>query len=151
MSVLIQGDQLRTILEGVKVDRATALPAAGSLFTITGGRVLIKAIVGKVTTAVTVADAGTKLVYNPTATGASVDLCAVLDLGTTDSAVGAYLTITGVVANAMRSTLLYATGRQAELILETGAIELSTGATDGSIAWTVLYVPLDNGASVVAA
>jgi hypothetical protein len=76
MSTIIQGDQLRTLMFGTTVSKAYTPLAVETktLFTITGGKVLITSIVGEVTTAITVAGTS-KLQANPT-TGATGDLCA---------------------------------------------------------------------------
>lgn len=141
---------------GFRVDRATAaLPQTtdGALFTISGGRILLTSIVGEVTTVIQTQANNTKLKFNPDATGADQDLCAVLDISA--DPVGELYTIDGTVGNAMRSDLLiglnslYGAGG---LILSEGAIELDCAASNtGSVAWTLTYLPIDDGAAVVAA
>lgn len=140
---------------GQRVSRATEALADGetTLFTVAGGRALIVGLVGEVTTAVTVANEA-KLVFDPTATGADQDMCAVLDIGTTDSPVGSLLTISGTVGDAMRIDLLIGNPMLTNpLLVSEGEIHLNNAGTsvDGAIAWTVIYVPLDDGATVVAA
>jgi len=135
---------------GFRVDRDTeALPQTtdGALFTISGGRVLLVSIVGEVTTVVQTQANNTKLKFNPTATGADQDLCAVLDISA--DPVGEIYTITGIVANAMRSDLLIGQGMTNPLILSEGAIELDCAASNtGSVQWSMWYYPLDDGATV---
>lgn len=153
MSVLIQGDQLRSVLFGTRV-AATSYSLAvetHSLFTVAGGRVAITALWGDVTTAITVANT-VKLQANPT-TGATGDLCAATDIGTTDTPAGDLLTITGVAADSMQRGVGFGAGfKQSPLIVCAGTIEqvTATGA-DGVVAWYLTYVPLDNGATVTAA
>jgi len=154
MTVIIQGNELRAIALGVKVDRAAAaLPASTdeALFTITGGRVLLVALVGEVTTVIQTQANNTKVKLNPTATGADQDLCAVLDI--TADAVGEQYTITGAVGDAMDSDLLIATPKLATpLLLSEGDIELDCAATNtGLVAWSLIYLAFDDGASVAAA
>ncbi|NGO68524.1 hypothetical protein [Streptomyces boncukensis] len=154
MSVIIQGDQVRTITQGILVSRATAtLPQStdGSLFTVSGGRVLLLGLVGEVTTVIQTQVNNTKLKLNPTATGADQDLCAALDISA--DAVGELYTISGTVGDAMRSDLLIGNPLlAAPLVLSEGDIELDCAASNtGSVAWDLLYTPLDNGASVVSA
>ena len=101
MSVIIQGPQIRQILLGTKVDRATAnLPQTtqSALFTVTGGRILVTSIVGEVTTVIQNQANNTKLVANPT-TGTDVDLCAVLSI--TAKEVGTLFGITGLFSDAL--------------------------------------------------
>ena len=153
MSVLIQGDQIRAVLFGVKVDRATAaLPATatGALFNVTGGRILLTNIVGEVTTAIQAQANAIKLVATPT-TGSVNDLSAAVESNAL--AVGGLLSITGLAADAMvKSTGGGVSGLRNPIIVAIGAIGLNTAATNtGSIKWSMTYVPIDNGASVAAA
>ena len=138
---------------GFRVDRATAaLPQTTdeALFTISGGRVLMTQIIGEVTTVIETQANNTKLKFNPTATGADQDLCAVLSI--TADPVGELYTITGVVADAMKSDLLIGQGMTNPLILSEGDIELDCATSNtGSVAWSIFYLPIDDGAQVVAA
>ena len=135
-----------------KVSRATdTLPATAdeALFTITGGRVKLMQIVGEVTTVIQTQANNTKLKFNPTATGADTDLCAVLNISA--DAVGTLYGITGTVADAMIDGLLQVKGQVATIILSEGDIELDCAATNtGSVKWDVWYIPLDEGATVTA-
>ena len=156
MSVIIQGDELRTLLLGRRVSRATAaLPQTTdeALFTIAGGQVLLTSLVGEVTTVIQTQANNTKLKFNPDATGADQDLCAVLSI--TADAVGELYTISGTVGDAMRSDLLIGLNSlfgAGGMVLSEGAIELDCAASNtGSVKWDLTYIPLDDGASVVAA
>jgi hypothetical protein len=149
----IAGKQLRRLLFGIKVDRATAtLPqtTAGALFTIAGGRVLLTSIVGEVTTVIQTQANNTKLTANPT-TGTSVDICAALDI-TADEA-GCLYGITGLFSDALLgsdagATVLPRNG----VVLPIGTLDLDCAASNtGSVKWSITYVPLDDGASVTAA
>lgn len=154
MTAIIQGAELRAIRYGVLVERATAtLPQStdGSLFTITGGRIIVTSIVGEVTTAIQNQLCNTKLKFNPSATGADQDLCAVLDIA--NDPVGEVYTLSGGVGDAMRSDLLIGNPILATpLLLSEGAIELDCSASNtGSVAWAITYVPYDGAASVAVA
>jgi len=156
MTTMIQGDEVRAIAGGIFVSRATAtLPQTGaeSLFTITGGGVHVVSLIGEVTTVIETQINATKLVFNPTATGASTDLCATLDI--TADAVGTFYSLTGTAATAMTAglqCLVSSLQLASPLYLEPGAIELDCGASNtGSVAWKLLYYPYDNGAAIVAA
>ena len=133
-----------------RISRATAaLPqtTAEALFTITGGRVLLANIVGEVTTVIQTQTDNTKLVFNPTETGASTDICAVLNI--TAKAVGTLLSITGTVATALQSGLWLTTTMATPLILSEGTIDLDCAASNtGSVKWDIYYLPLDDGAVV---
>lgn len=138
---------------GFKVSRAAAsLPAstAGALFTISGGRVAIFAIVGEVTTAIQNQANNTKLTANPT-TGASVDICAALDID--NDAILSLYSITGTFTDALQGGAPGAVALQAKpFIVPEGTIDLDCAATNtGAIKWDLWYMPIDEGAAVVAA
>jgi hypothetical protein len=146
----------RVLTTGIRIDRATdTLPATGdeAIFSIAGGRVWIIDIVGEVTTAIQNQTCNLKLKFNPTATGADTDICANLDID--NDAVGTLYGITGDFSDAMLPGLLALEAPSLlsrPILLSEGAIEIETGATNtGSVAWSVVYVPFDTGASIEAA
>ena len=151
MTTMISGSQLRTVLLGNRVSKATGTLTAAtvSLFTVTGGKVLITSIVGQVTTAITVANSY-KLQANPT-TGTVADLVAATDIGTTDTPVGSLLGFTGVAADSITQGPGAVPTLQRPIAVNTGGIEHVSAGTDGAITWTLTYVPLDDGAAVAAA
>jgi hypothetical protein len=153
MSTIIQGDQLRTLLYGQRVERATAaLPQTtqSALFTVSGGRVLLTSIVGEVTTAIQNQANNTKLVANPT-TGTDVDICAVLNVAADE--VGCLYGITGLFSDALVGANAGAgVVPRNPVVLPIGTLDLSCAASNtGSVKWAITYIPLDNGASVAAA
>jgi hypothetical protein len=155
MSVIIQGPQIRQILLGTKVDRATAtLPqtAQGSIFTVAGGRILLTGLVGEVTTATGATATTLKVTSNPT-TGTDVDLTSATAV--TSKEIGSQFTLPAtsgsglVVANGGGGGQLPAHN---PYIVPVGTIDLVTSASDtGSVKWSLTYVPLDDGATVTAA
>jgi hypothetical protein len=159
MSVILQGDQLRTILLGSAVSKATGTVANGttSLFTITSGRVVVTSIIGRVTTAIGATASNLKLVYNPTAAGTSFDLCTATAIET--DAVEQTYSIDGSVNTVGAVNVTGTVGQNASAIfskpyiLQAGAIEqnLSADPVGGAITWTVTYYPYDNGATLAAA
>lgn len=117
------------------------------LFTIAGGLVAVTFIVGRVTTAITVANTY-KLQHNPTA-GTTKDLCAAADIGSTDTVLGEVFVLTGLASDAIA---IGSKGVKAPVtLLETGDIERVSSGTDGVIKWYVGWVPVDDGATLVAA
>lgn len=153
MSVIIQGSQVRQIELGFRVARSTGTLAATTvpIFTVAGGQVLVTSCYGIVTTTVTVANSY-RLQFNPTAAAvATADLFAATDIGTTDSPAGSLLLFDGT----RTSTLLIGAGTKGfavpGLVLQPGQIESVSAGTDGVINWVLTYVPLDDGATVVAA
>ena len=134
------------------VERATAvLPASTQTpyFTVSG-RVLITQIVGEVTVVFDGTANDIKLIANPTV-GADVDLCVALTV--TGDAEGSIYNITGTLTDALVVATSGAVISQASAVLVTaGTIDLHTTATDttGSTKWTVHYIPLDEGSTVVS-
>ena len=153
MSVYGDKDVYTGSVLGIKVERPLAtLPAttATAYFTVAGGRVLITGLVGEVTTVIQTQANNTKWVANPT-TGTSVDMCAVLDISADEA--GCLYGITGTPANAMVGTnagltTMMATG----IVVNIGTLDLDCAATNtGATKWTLFYVPIDTGATVVIA
>ena len=151
MSVLVPGSDVRTLNFGERASKSTGTLAASTvaLFTVAGGRVALTSIYGIVTTAITVANSY-KLQHNPTA-GTTVDLCAASDIGTTDTPAGDLLSFTGDAGGSYLSTGGAVETLRAPIVLAVGQIESVSSGTDGAITWVVTWVPLDDGASLVAA
>lgn len=153
MSVYNEGAAITRAVKGLRVDRATAaLPAttAEALFTVTGGRVAITQILGEVTTVIETQANDTKLTATPTV-GTAVDICAALDI-TADEA-GALYGITGLNSDALIGLNAgLVPGQLRDVIVNAGTIDLACAATNtGAVKWSVLYYPIDDGATVVAA
>lgn len=156
MSIIIQGSQLRTLNLGTQVTKSTGTLAATTvaLFTIAGGECLITSMYGKVTTSVTVANTY-YLQLNPTA-GDTAQICTSLDIGTTDTLAGSLLTFGASTATAppklmSASTAAGGYGQALSTVVTTGQIEHVSTGTDGVISWYLTYIPLTDGATIVAA
>lgn len=151
MSVLVQGSELRTLNYGERAEKSTGTLAATTvaLFTVAGGRVAITSMYGIVTTAVTVANSY-KLQFNPT-TGTTTDLFAASDIGATDTPVGDLLSFTGDLTGAFLTRGGAVETLRAPIVVSIGQVESVSAGTDGVINWVVTWVPLDLGASLVAA
>lgn len=151
MSTLIQGNELRVLNYGRRASKPTGTLAATTvaLFTVAGGQVALTSIYGIVTTAITVANSY-KLQHNPT-TGTTVDLFAAADIGTTDTAAGELLGFTGDSGGSTLSIGGAVETLRAPIVLSVGQIESVSAGTDGAITWVVSWVPLDDGATLVAA
>ena len=146
-------ESIRLLLKGSRVDRATAaLPqtTASAIFTVTGGRVCITEILGEVTTIIQNQANNTKLTANPT-TGTDVDICAVLNIAA--DGVGTLYGITGTASDALVGVNAGAVPEQAKgVIVNTGTIDLNCAASNtGAVKWTIMYYPIDVGASITAA
>lgn len=151
MSTKIQGTQVRSLVLGTRVAKATGTLAAATtaLFTVAGGKVLVTSIVGEVTTAITVANSY-KLQHNPT-TGTTKDLCAATDIGTTDTPAGNLLGFQGLTGDSILTGPGAVPTIKQPLVLTAGSVEQVSAGTDGEITWVLTYVPLDDGATVTAA
>lgn len=155
MTTLIQNKDIRTLAAGLAVSRAAAaLPqtAQSAIFTITGGRILVVALVGEVTTAVQAQATTVQLIGTPTS-GTAVNLTNATgdvngkEIGSTVT-LPATLGGTAAVNNAGGNITPSATW----LLLRPGTIDFKTGASStGQMKWDLLYIPLDTGASVAAA
>jgi hypothetical protein len=157
MSSILQGVQMRNLVLGsAPVLKSTGTLAATtiSLFTIAGGEVLVTGLWGKVTTAITVANSY-KLQLNPT-TGDTGDLCAATDIGTNDSAAGSLLTFSLATTTAPPKLIAGSASGGGycgplRAVVTTGDIESVSAGTDGVISWYCTWVPLTEGATLVAA
>ncbi len=150
MSVIIQAPQLRTLLLGNRITKSTGTLAATTvaLFTVAGGEALVVSLYGLVTTSITVAN---KLQHNPT-TGDTQDLCAATDVGSTDTLAGSVLQF-GLGTTTAPPKLISVGYGTALLnsVVTTGQIESVSAGTDGVITWCLTWIPMVDGATIVAA
>lgn len=141
----------KSTLGSLPVRKSTGTLAATTvpLFTVAVGEVLITALWGRVTTSITVANSY-KLQVNPT-TGDTQDLCAATDIGTTDTLAGTLLTF-GLGANTLPKKLMsIGYSEPLRAVVPIGQIESVSAGTDGVILWQATWVPLVEGATLVAA
>lgn len=153
MATMVPGAALRTVEYGYRVNRATAtLPATatGSIFTVSGGKVLVTSLIGEVTTNIQAQANAVKLVATPT-TGSVNDLSATVDVN--GLAAGGLLALTGLAGDVLvKSTGGGISNLRNPVVVAIGNIGVNTAATNtGSVKWVITYVPLDDGAQVVAA
>lgn len=154
MSQNAKGSAYRQMRFGLKVERPTAIvpqTATASIFSVSG-RIIITGIVGLVTAAGTATDPLLKLRSLPTV-GSVADLSAATATTLVSPAIGTIISIDG------NPTVIAAISTGAGQILDSsgivvpaGAVQLTTGASNTTlaIAWTLLWVPLDDGAAVAA-
>jgi len=153
MSVYTPPSTFTYLRYGERVNKTAAtLPASTlqPLFTVTGGRIILTRIFGEVTTVIQTQANAAKLVSTPTA-GTAVDLCVAADI--TAREVGARLAITGVAGASLVIGNAGAVAIQAvELIIPAGSIGFHCAATNtGATKWSMWYIPIDDGATVVSA
>lgn len=157
MSVLLQGSQMRQVLAGFKVSRAGAtIPqtAAQNIFSVTVGRILLTGLVGQVTTVIGSTATTVSIGYTPTAgTAAAAGLASAVAITSSEVGVRLGLPLTAggalvVGANAGTSVQIAA---HAPYVLVPGTLTYTTSAsTTGALQWDLLYIPLDDGATVAA-
>lgn len=150
MSDYIAGKALRKLQYGIKVDKAAAALAAAAttLFTVSGGRVLMTGFIGTITAA---SGANSCTWAHAPTTGTAQPIAAALDIN--PALVGDNITITGI-ASAAATYNASATGLPMmanPVILSIGNLQITPAAADGSMSWTMFYIPIDDGASVASA
>lgn len=138
---------------GFQTDRATAaLPQTtqSAIFTVTVGRIAVFGLIGEVTTVIQTQANNLSVVANPT-TGTDVALCAVLNVSADE--VGTLYGITGVFSDAMVGANAGATILcDRPIVVPIGTIDLLASASNtGSVKWKLLWLPIDDGATVAAA
>lgn len=156
MTVIINGSNLRSIGLGTRVEKTQALSAATlPIFTIAGGEVLITSFYLKATVTIAAAGGTLALQSNPTTGDTAASIVTATDLGTSDAVAG---TIIGVreeaVADASLVPYRFAENGVAltNLVVTTGQLELvGASSIDGTVLAVVTYVPLTDGATLVAA
>jgi len=153
MTAMVQGTQLRTLLLGsAPVSKASGAITGNPttpLFTIAGGEVLITALWLKVTTSITT-DSGTIAIQNDPTTGDTIVLVTATDLGTTDTVVG---TVVGLDRGTTAASKFLRGGRtDLCAIATTGTVDLVGAASaNGAVTVYVTWIPLTDGATLVAA
>lgn len=134
---------------------AAVLPqtATQNIFTISGGRVMVMALIGEVTTVFTATATNLKVTSTPT-TGTAVDIAS--NLAVASFELGAIL----IVEGDQTALIGTATGAGAApalnalpFVIPIGVIKIETSANNvtGATKWDIWYFPLDDGASVVSA
>lgn len=136
---------------GQRVRRPAAIYVIGAdnLFTIAGGNILITALYAEVVAAITVASTG-QLTINPTAAGPAVNLDDGLGLYT--GVVGSIFLVPMDVAFPVTNALaIAAPAWPYNYICPPGTIDFTVAAfdTDGTLEWTLFYIPLDPETTVV--
>jgi len=139
-------DRVADINIGMRVDRATSLVRDKSLFRVKGGRVLLTCLHGYVTTAMHATTQNVKIQHDAT-NGAATDICA--NTAFKSLAQFTHLSISGDKTDAFNTSTSAVEAMAYPVILGVGDIKLVRGQNvDGSLSWSVWYVPLDDGASI---
>lgn len=158
MGNFIQGTQQRALLFGNQVSKLAQTPpnsgSSATLFTVSGGAVLVTMLAGKVSTVLSGTTGAIALGQTPTggaAATAGIATAGVVGgaaVGTWVSAVPLSTGLPGAVqANTLAGT---AVGIGLPIIVNAGIITVTTSVATmtGAIDWYLMYVPLNDGASV---
>lgn len=157
MSVLIQGYQLRELAFGTRVTKAAgSLPqtTTATLFTVTGGNVIVTSLIGEVTTLIQSSDPVVTIGCGTPTIGGTLDVDGIATSTTLASAeVGTLVTVQpssglagALVVGSLAGAAIYL---PTPFVVSAGTITWSTGASKtGAMKWYLTYVPLDDGASV---
>lgn len=154
MSTIIQGYQLRTLLLGTQLIKASLTfpqTATENLFTVSGGSVLVTSFFGLVTVATTTDPAMTLGLAPTTGTAEAAGLATTTAL--TSAEAGTWL---GLLASSGKAGALVNGAHAGATVFSTtpfvvppGNITWTTGASEGgAVTWYLSYVELDSGASV---
>lgn len=136
---------------GPVVERVTAVPVTGTLYTVAGGRIIVTSIVGQVTIVMNAVATVVRLIATPTL-GTARNMCEDVDIQ--GFAEGDLVGITGVPGDDLIPAAGTSSGsipaQTLGVVVKPGTIRMNLGAggTTGSIRWTLHYIPLDNTATV---
>ncbi|HEY6276020.1 MAG TPA: hypothetical protein VIX86_06780 [Streptosporangiaceae bacterium] len=157
MSVILQGYQLDRLNFGTQVIKAAqAFPQTQTLtlYTVTGGLILVTALIGQVTTATTT-DPGLTLGCGTPTVGGTLDTDGIATTTALTSAeVGTLVTVAAssglpgaLVVGTLAGSAAFLAG--APFVVNSGTITWTTSASHaGQMKWWLSYVPIDIGASV---
>ncbi len=162
MAEFIKGQQLRTLVKGNQVVKtALTLPATttGTLFTVSGGAVLVTSFFGVVSTATGATATTLSIGTAPTVgTAKTAGLATAQAITSLEAGTWIGLQPASVVTNTYTIGSLAVSGATSagnvifdvpDFTVAAGTITWTTNATDtGAVSWYITYVPLDTGASV---
>ena len=152
------GKAIRETNLGIHVVRAAALMPANGVstpyFTVAGGRVMITSLIGIVTTGFQANATTLKFSAVPT-TGTANNMSAV-SAALTSAEIGALFSLDGVIATALQVAVANSGavgGMTKPSIVGIGTIDAVTATAEntGGASWELIYIPITEGATVVAA
>jgi hypothetical protein len=157
VSSLIKSVQQRNIQLGTKLDKAAAaLPQTGdlTLFTVTGGRIILTGLVAQVTTVIQNQACTVQFKSVPTV-GSTVTISGTASIIAAE--VGALFSLDGTALSTAPSGVPAGAGaalftRGGGIIIPVGSIKMATSASNtGAMSYTMTFISLDDGAQVAAA
>jgi len=157
MSSMVKGTQLRVEVFGYQATKSWTLPASATtntLFTVSGGAVLVTSLIGRVTTLIGSTATTVSLGTVPTVGTGTGTTALATAVAVTSKEVGTFI---GVQASSgVGGALVVGTNAGVPVFtnfdfsVNAGTITATTSANAGAgvILWYLTYIPLDNGASV---
>jgi hypothetical protein len=160
MSALPSMAQLRVASYGLPVANAAKVVPSntiGTIYTVTGGRILLTSLLGVVSTAIV--GTPTLSVGATPSGGASAPTALCTATSISGAAVGTALSLPDLVSGALAVAASGVIGSPGVTIDQGGIAMVSAGvittttsaAATGAISWLLTYLPLDSGAVVTAA
>ena len=158
MTTIIANKDVRLIQAGIKIPNTlhTALPQSTTqnIYTISGGRILLVHLFGEVTTAIQAQATTFKFTSTPT-TGSAIDLNTATGSDLTGKEIGARITPPNPPASGTAAVITnagYTNMEPLRVVVPQGVISVTTVASStGGLKYDLIYIPLDDGAQVVAA
>jgi len=139
---------------GIHVAKAAAtVPQSTTqdIFTVTGGYVLVRALVGQVTVAIGAGTTPDLQVQHAPTTGTTIDVAADVVVASDEIGTLYYVEGDGTALVPISSGYAQAAAGQG-FILPAGTIQIATSeSTVGATRWDIWYLPLDDGAYVASA
>lgn len=159
MTNLYKGIDVRLGQLGRIVTRPTKVipqAAAESLFTVTGGNIIVTGLIGEVTTIMDAVATTLRLGFTPSAAGTAAIFWSAASADITGLAAGVHIYLPAAAASALPTDTATGGGYidvTPQWFCPPGAVTLTgTGLnTGGRIKWDLLYIPLDDATNVVAA
>lgn len=154
MATILQGSQLRLVDLGFQVLKtAQALPqtATSTLFTVTGGRVIITSLIGTVSTAIQNQACTLALGTVPTVgTASSTGIATATSIINLEAGTHVYLPATkGALTVNANAGAAAQTSAGSGYVVSAGTVSWTTSASNtGAISWALTYIPIDTGAAV---
>lgn len=141
-------------LWGIKVSKASAtVPQSTTqdIFTIAGGRVLVRALIGEVTTEIGAGTTPDLQVQHVPTVGTTIDVATDVVIASDEVGTLYYVEGDGTALIPISSGYAQAAAGQG-FILPAGTVQIVTSeSTVGATKWDVWYLPLDDGAYVASA
>lgn len=149
MTVINELQAFTKVVKGFVATKASGTLASSAIpvFTVAGGEVMITSVWLKVTTSITAAST-LALQNNPT-TGDTMTLVTATDLGTSDTLAGG---VVGLDQGTTAASSFLRGGRHdIDWVIPVGQVELLPASANGAVTIGCTWVPLTEGATLVAA